>query len=76
MIGSAGWSLTGSGGALRAPALIMNQPYYEAASGEDGGGNGGGGGQIFPERESSILHAHRDHIPRKGNLTLRHLKDH
>ena len=39
---------------------------------DDGGGDGdGGGGRIFPEHPSPILHAPRDNISRKGNLSLR-----
>ena len=56
----------------QARALIMNQPYYEPASGEDDGDDGGGGGRIFPEHPSPILHAPRDNISRKGNPSLRH----
>ena len=57
----------------RARALIMNQPYYEPASGEDDGDDGGG--RIFPEHPSPILHAPRDNISRKDNPSLRYIRN-
>ena len=47
--------------------------FISKGAGEDDDGDGGGGGRISTEHPSSILHAPRDNISRKGNPSLRYI---